>query len=429
MIKNFSALNPFKYKFIRTAQIYTFANILNAAIPFLLIPILTRYLTPADYGIVAMFGVLLNLVAPFTGVNLHGAIARQYYDRDEVDMPLYVSNCLLILFCSTITVGVIFYICAEPLSRISSVPVRWLWAVIIVSAAQFINRVNLTLWQVQVKPIAYGVYQVSQTVIILILSIWFVVDLGMNWQGRVQAQVIGFATYAVLGLYILKREGWIKSGIDKAYIKNALNFGVPLIPHSLGSIVKTIIDRIMITSMISVAATGLYSVGFQVGMIIGILEGAFNLAYTPWLFERLKQNRYSDKIRIVKLTYVYFVVIISMAVGLGLIAPWFLTFFVGPKFLGSGQFVFWIAMGFAFNGMYKMVVNYIYYERKTYILAWITISMALISIVANYFAIKYLGAIGAAYTYAGMSFVTFFVVWYASARVYKMPWLLLWGEK
>jgi O-antigen/teichoic acid export membrane protein len=339
-------------------------------------------------------------------------------------MPRYISNCLLIFLSSTVIVGIIFYVCSEPLSRISSIPQQWMWAVIIVSATQFVNLVILTLWQVQVKPTPYGIYRVSQSLVILVLSIWFIVGLGMNWQGRVQAQVLGFGIYALFGIYILKKNGWIRLGINREYIKNALSFGVPLIPHALSGSIKTIVDRTMITVMIGVSATGLYSVGFQVAMIIGIIEDSFNQAYVPWMYERLKQNRYNDKVMIVKLTYAYFVVVICSALALGVIAPWFLTFFVGPKFSGSSQFVLWIAVGFAFTGMYKMVVIYIFYERKTYILAWVTFSTAIISIIANYFSIKHIGAIGAAYIYTGTSLVTFLLVWLLSSRVYPMPWNL-----
>jgi len=419
MIKRF-----FNTSLFRSAGIYTLTQAINSAIPFLLMPILTRYLTPTDYGIVAMFGVLLSFVAPFTGLSIQGAIARQYYDRDEVDMPCYVTNCLLILLSSTVIVGVIFYLLAEPISRLSSFPMQWLWAVIIVSAAQFMNQVNLTLWQVQVKPIPYGIYQITQTIVNLGFTLWFVVGLGMNWQGRVQAQVIAFGAFAIFSLFLLFRNGWIRLQVNKNYIKNALYFGVPLIPHALSGTINTMVDRIMITSMVSVAYTGLYSVGFQIGMIIGILEDSFNRAYVPWLYERLKRDQYSEKIMIVKLTYVYFVGIICLALALGTIAPWFLSFFVGPQFAGSGQFVLWIALGFAFDGMYKMVVNYIFYAEKTYILAWVTFTTAAISIGVNYFFIKLFGAVGAAYTYSIMGFVTFLAVWILSNRVYPMPWRL-----
>jgi O-antigen/teichoic acid export membrane protein len=419
MIKKFINTSLF-----RSAGIYTLTLAINSAIPFLLMPVLTRYLTPTDYGIVAMFGVLLSFVAPFTGLSIHGAIARQYYDRDEVDMPRYVTNCLLILLSSTVIVGIIFYLLAEPISRVSSFPMQWMWAVIVVSAAQFINQVNLTLWQVQVKPVPYGIYQIAQTIVNLGFTLWFVVGLGMDWQGRIRAQVIAFGAFAIFGLLLLCRNGWIRLKVNKDYIKNALNFGVPLIPHALSGTIKTMVDRVMITSMVSVASTGLYSVGFQIGMIIGILEDSFNRAFVPWLYERLKRDQYGEKIMIVKLTYIYFVGIICLALALGAIAPWFLSFFVGPQFEGSGQFVLWIAVGFAFNGMYKMVVNYIFYMRKTHILAWVTFFTAIGSIMLNYFAIKYWGAIGAAYTYALVGFITFLIVWFLSSRVYSMPWNL-----
>jgi O-antigen/teichoic acid export membrane protein len=315
-------LRVIKSSLFQSAFIYTLTRSINSAIPFFLMPVLTRYLTPTDYGIVAMFGVLLSFVAPFAGLNIHGAIARQYYDRDEVDMPRYLSNCLLILFSSTVIVGVIFYVLAEPISRIASFPMQWMWAVIIVSAAQFINQINLTLWQVQVKPIPYGIYQIAQTVVNLGFTLWFVVGLGMDWQGRIQAQVIAFGAFAVFGLFLLYHNSWIKLKIDKDYIKNALNFGVPLIPHALSGTIKTMVDRVMITSMVSVASTGLYSVGFQIGMIIGILEDSFNRAYVPWLYERLKRDQHNEKIMIVKLTYAYFAGIICLALALGAIAPW-----------------------------------------------------------------------------------------------------------
>ena len=70
-----------------------------------------------------------------------------------------------------------------------------------------------------------------------------------------------------------------------------------------GEWIITRIDRIFINSMVRVDATGVYSVGYQVGMIIGLLTQSFNLAWSPFLFEKLKENNYSTKVKIVKFTY------------------------------------------------------------------------------------------------------------------------------
>ena len=146
----------------------------------------------------------------------------------------------------------------------------------------------------------------------------------MAWQGRIQAQVIAVVSFAIFGLLLLNHNGWLKFKPEKTYIRNALSFGVPLIPHALSGTIKTMVDRILISSMVGLSATGLYSVGFQIGMIIGILEDSFNKAYWPWLFERLKRNVDHEK-RTIKLTYTYFVVIICCTI-IRLIAPWFYPF-------------------------------------------------------------------------------------------------------
>src|SRR5690554_1415237 len=125
--------NVKKTSLFRNAGIYTTTSILNNAIPFFLLPILTRYLSPADYGIVSMFGVLVSFVAPFTGLSVHGAIARMYYEKDIVDIKEYITNSLIILICSTIMVSVVFFMFSSLIADLSSVPVQVLWMVIIVS--------------------------------------------------------------------------------------------------------------------------------------------------------------------------------------------------------------------------------------------------------------------------------------------------------
>lgn len=408
----------------QSAGIYTIANVINAAIPFLLMPVLTRYLTPVDYGMVAMYGVLISFVTPFVGFNVEGAVARQYYERDQVNMTAYVSSCFGILLCSTVVVFIIFNILSAPLSRITTVPQQWLWTVVLVCFMQFICRMALVLWQVRVMPSRYGVFQISQTALNAGLSVVLVILVGMAWQGRLIAQIISVFLFAIIALVILFRDGWLKLELSKQYICNALNFGVPLIPHTLGAIIITMTDRLFITKMVGLDATGLYTVGYQIGMIIMILQDSFNKAYVPWLYERLKMDDLIIKIRLVKITYLYFLIIISISLLLGLIAPWFLRFFVGKQFVGSAIFVVWIALGYAFNGMYKMVVNYIFYAQKTAYLSWITFGSALVNIVLNYFFISFNGAIGAAQATTFTFALSFVATWILSNKVYKMPWLL-----
>lgn len=98
--------------------------------------------------------------------------------------------------------------------------------------------------------------------------------------------------------------------------------------------------------------------------------------------------------------------------------------FVGQEFYGSVKFIVWVAMGYAFNGMYYMVSCYIFYEEKTYIILWLTLTSAVLNAIFNYIFIKMYGAIGAAMATTLSFFVLFITTWIVANRLYKMPWLL-----
>lgn len=69
--------------FLRNSTIYLASNIINALVPFLLLPILTRYLTPDEYGQIAMFQTLITALAALTGLNAVGAANRKFYENHD----------------------------------------------------------------------------------------------------------------------------------------------------------------------------------------------------------------------------------------------------------------------------------------------------------------------------------------------------------
>ena len=71
---------------VQRAGIYTVSNLAARALPFLLLPVLTRYLTPADYGIVAMFLFSAMVLEPFLTLNLPGALTVKFFDKG-FDLP------------------------------------------------------------------------------------------------------------------------------------------------------------------------------------------------------------------------------------------------------------------------------------------------------------------------------------------------------
>jgi len=408
----------------RSAGVYTVANILNKALPFLMIPVLTRYLTPAEYGTVAMVTVLVGFIGPFTGLNISGAVHRKFYERGQIDFPAYVANCLYILIVSTLLMTLLMTLFSGQVSRVSQVPSDWLWAVVFVSACQFLISIYLVILQGQVKPFSYGSFQILQTGMNVGVTLYLVIVVGMGWEGSILGQVAAFGVFACIAFVSLLRNGWLRFRVNPEYIRQALKFGIPLIPHTFSAFLMTMTDRLFITNLVGIADTGIYSVGNQVGMIIGLLAASFNTAYVPWLYQRLTQNDDVVKRKIVYLTYSYYGCIFVGAVMLALAAPLFMRFFVGDSFRGAVAYIVWFALANAFNGMYLMVTNYIFFIEKTHLLAMVSFATAAFSIPLTYLLIKQNGAIGGAQAATITFFIKFVATWWISSRVYPMPWRL-----
>ena len=146
------------------------------------------------------------------------------------------------------------------------------------------------------------------------------------------------------------------------------------------------------------------------------------MAWVPVLYEKLNHATNMLKIKLVKLTYLYFVGILFVSFILIFVAPHFLRFFVDQKFYDSYQFISWLAIGYAVHGMYVMVVSYIFYEKKTYLLSIIAVITVVLNIIFNYIFIKMNGAVGAAQATFLTFLLRFLLVWYFSNKIYPMPW-------
>jgi O-antigen/teichoic acid export membrane protein len=414
----------FNSSLFRSSGTYTITSFVNAGIPFLLLPIITRYLSPADYGRVAMFSLLVSIIGIFVGLNLDGAINRVYFEKN-INFKQYIANCLLILIKSTILTFLTVFLFKDFVSYISNIPKFWILVAVVFSFFQFLTITILRICQARMKAKEYSFIQIGQSLLNVLLTIMLVVVLRLRWEGRILSQffsVFIFGTFSFITLY----KYWTEWKISKDYIKHALKFGIPLIPHSIGGMLMVATDRFIINNTLGLKETGIYTVGLQIGMIIQLFADSFNKAYAPWLFEKLNQSDLNTKIKIVKFTYLYFIAIILFALTLGISAPFLMKFLVGKSFYESSSVVLWIALGGAFNGMYYMVTNYIFYSYKTYILAWITLFCGLINILLTYLLTKNFGVVGAGISYSIIAVIFFIFTFILSSKIYKMPWSLRW---
>lgn len=414
-----------KSKLFKNSAIYIFGDVLNKSIPFFMLPVLTRYLSPSDYGLISIFAVLVSVMAVFTGLSVHGAVNVNFFRISKDKLSEYIGNVLFILCITTMVILIFSIFFHKFISNKTNIPSEWIIVAVIVASSQFITTINLVLWMAQQRPKAYSLYQLGQTVFITFFSILFIIAFKMNWEGQLLAQSSGTILFAGISLLFIVKRNFVTFKLNREYIYDALKFGIPLVPHALAAWVKTGADRMILMSLIGSQATGIYSVAYQLGMVISVVVTAFNKAWNPYLFRVLSSEPSVDeKKMLVKITYIYFFMLLIFVLSFTLAVKYIVPFFLGSSFETASQYIFYIAIAFAFQGMYLMVTNYIFYIKKTHILAYVTFTTAALHVTLSYFLILSNGAIGAAQAMSISFFVTFIATWILSSRVYKMPWML-----
>ena len=422
LTKIFLLLKLTKSNLFKSSSIYTLSSILNASIPFILLPILTNRLSPTDYGVVAMFQLLVSIIYPFIGVNLEGAIARKYYDDEKNSFSSYIGSCFVITLISFFFFSLLLLIKINWLTSLISLQAYWIKLAVLTAFLQFSIAVLLVLYQTSVQPIKYGFVQISQSALNIILTILFIVNYKKTWEGRLDAIFLSTLIFAIISVIILIKKKKIRINFLKDHFLHALKFGIPLIPHAIGAMLFISIDRFFLTKYFGLEQTGNYTVSYQIGAIVSIITVSINNAFVPWLYENLKKNNLNIKIKIVKFTYLYFLLLIIGALILLLVFPIIIKLFIGHRYKSVNSYSLFIVLGLVCQGMYFMVTNYISYVNKTYLQAIVTISVALLKIPLTYFLIMWLGSVGASVSFF-LTFLTFFITtWVLSSRVYEMPW-------
>lgn len=415
-----------KHSLFKSTLIYTLCDGVNKGVVFLILPILSYYLIPSDYGILSNFNILLAILTILITAGVDSAISINFYKVSKKELSIYISNGLLLVFYSFIICVAIVFIFSDYIYLWTKVPFDFQLLVILISVTSVFTSINLAIWRLEGNALNFGVYEISQMLINISISFFFIIYFKSGWEGRVFGILAASILFGIISfIYLIKME-YLIIKYDKIYFKEALFFSLPLIPHSLSFWIRSGIDRIYITGFIGEAETGLYATGFQFGILISFFTLAFNNSFVPYLYKLLsepnKLTLHRNKLKIVKLTYLIIFLLLFLSIFFGIISNLVIQYFFNFKYYGAKEFIYWAILSQVFQGFYLLFVNYLFFIKKTKILALITFSCSLIQIVLSYILIKNYGAVGCAYATCIVSFINFFAVFIFVNKNYSMPW-------
>ncbi|EHG7581699.1 MULTISPECIES: lipopolysaccharide biosynthesis protein [Citrobacter] len=407
----------------KRSGIYLLSNILNALIPFLLLPVLTRNLSTGEYGQIAMFQTLITGLAALVGLNTIGAANRKFYDGEYDSLPEYNGACVHILFISILVLGAFLGLFANYISSWLSIPVFWIYLALAISFANFIIQFRLGQWQIREQALKFGAMQVSQSILNFVFSVVLVVIFKYGAQGRVDAILGTTVLYALFSILLLYKNQLIKlTIIRKDYISDALSFGLPLVPHVVGMFLLNSLDRFFINKELGIDEAGVYMFAVQLSLGVAVVFDAINKAMITWLFKSLADNRVEQLKRVVRFTYLFFVIVFLLGCLSFFIGPLVVSIVGGYKFEKATEIIGWLCLGQCFGGMYLMVTNYLFYAKKTGRLSVVTIATGILNIILLLILLQVYGIVGVAMSFAISMCIRFFATWWITSRLDLVSW-------
>lgn len=402
---------------------YSTINMLNAAVPFFLLPVLTRYLSADEYGYLSVYQLLIMMVLPFVTINVSSSINVEYFKLKKHELEKYIGSVVALPVFLWFFLTVVFYFVSPYIEEQFHVPSKMLYLLPTFALMQHVPQLLMSLSQVKIDIKTFALFKLGIAFVNFFLTLLFVMAFLEGWEGRLYAILVAYSLFTIIGIYTLKKYNYLGLSFELGYIKSALSFGLPLIPHVLAGTLLSMADRLIMANMLDMEDVGIYSVAFQISAILMILYSSVNQAWLPHLFEKLKKGE-KESFEIVKSIYLIMLVMIVSYVLFVFFSPFIFDVLIDSSFEKGKSYILYIALGFLFQGFYLMSTNFLFFNKKTAILSVLTVFSAVFNILISIYFIKEYGAIGSAY---GMC-ITWIVFWiltlFVAQKNHPMPWFL-----
>ena len=311
---------------IKNTIIFTLGNLGSKLISFFLIPLYTNALTTAEYGVVDLVATVGTVAVPLLTLNICESVMRFALDKDANTRKITQIGTGILLI--GMMVGLLIFPICRSFDKISEYAVFVYFYVVSLAASQ------LYLCDLRGKEllIYYSLGNVLHTFFIAVLNILFLLVFKEGVDGYLKAYIIANTLTAIYAIIVGKGyKSFSFSRIDRNLLIKMARYSVVLIPNSFMWWIMNSSDRIMVSSMISVAANGIYAVSYKFPTLVSTLTTIFNQA---WSYSAIREEGTDDESEYNNKIFRVLIGIV-MLIGIGLLTfmkP-FLSVYVGKRVL------------------------------------------------------------------------------------------------
>ncbi|MFC1944897.1 oligosaccharide flippase family protein [Chloroflexota bacterium] len=403
--------------------IYGLGAAASYIVSFFLIPVYTRYLTPDDYGILAIFTASMPFAGVLLGLGLASALLRFYFNyNEEKERKEAISSVLLFLT----VISFLFLLALIPARKQISLLIfgsdqyasSFLYISLIV-VCDIGNTVAFVVLRAREESKKYVAFFLAQCTVDAGLKVYFLVVLHRGVPGILEAQLISVSfLYLILVGSIIRGTG-LKLSLTK--LKAMLRFGLPLVPAGISTSVMLLSDRYLLQFLSTSHELGLYSLGCNLGGVIqALLITPFITAWFPFMFDIAKEKNarqiYSSVLTYFVLVGMFGVLVISV------LSQDFMRIMATPAFYDAYKVVPMLVFSRLLTGCYAVFAAGVYLENKTKYMPIIVGASALLNLGMNYLLIPSYGMMGAAAASVLSTLFMVIAMFFVSERLYPIKY-------
>lgn len=383
-------------KIFKNSAIYSIVTLLQKGIAFFLLPLYTAFLTPEDFGTINVVLSISGLLSVLILMSLQGAGTRFHYDTtEESKRRVLWGTITTIVILSSIGWTTVFFILhryiIDPfVGEVDFYP--YLVLGLINTGISPLYILFQSYLQASQKAVHYGVNMLSNFIVHIALAILLIAYFKLGALGMLLANVITSLLFFIYVLLIFVPK--LTLGLKKNIAKASINYSLPLLPHQLSIWGSGTIDRLLLNGISGRNDTGLYSVGNQIGQVVGTVAYSVNQAFVPWFFENLKKGEEGIK-QIVRFGDFAVFGYAILALFISLYAPEILSVMVSEEYYVIWKLMPFISFAFVFHGAYFIFIN-VLFIRDTNLVFIVTLVSLVINILANIVLIPIWGVMGGA---------------------------------
>ncbi len=393
MITQFKRL--FKHSFI-----YAIGSLAQGIVGFILIPLYTRYLSPASYGQLEIINTLILISTMILSLGFASALLKCHERdcKDEKEQKQLVGTAFVFIvpFASFVTILAWFF--GKFLARVllgSEDFLNLIHILLLINVFAVFLSLAFAVLRMKEKSIKFIIFSLTKFGLVLGLNIYFVAFLRLDIFGILLGNFISQVIITVPFIFTL--IPYANFRFSKKLLRGLFAFGIPIIPASLAMWIMDLSDRYFLKFYSSMTEVGLYSLGYKIGFVVSILVVVpFQLAWPTVSFSVAKRFD-TKKIYARTLTYLLFIGCFA-ALAISIFSKQIVEIMSAPEYLTAYKVVPLIAFSYVLYAAHFAIVPGLHLREKTKLYPLLVVIPAVLNLILNYIFIPKYGMMGAAWS-------------------------------